>query len=35
VPVPEALAALMALPSLQIEVAPGLEALRRALAGNA
>jgi len=34
VPVPEALAALLALPSLQVEVEPGLEALRRALAGS-
>jgi len=34
VPVPDALAALLALPSLQVEIGPGLEALRQALAGR-
>ena len=32
VPVPDALAALLALPSLQVEIEPGLEALRAVLA---
>jgi threonine synthase len=35
VPVPEALAALLALPSRQVEIEPGLEALRAAIAGDA
>jgi threonine synthase len=35
VPVPEALAALLALPSLQVEIEPGLEALRVVLEGLA
>ena len=35
VPVPDALAALLALPSLQLEIEPELEALRAVLGGLA